>query len=54
MIELLKKKTTWVALGMMVAGFIEGQETGDWNAAFTKILAGLALITGRHAFMKGR
>lgn len=60
MADLLKKKTTWVGIVMAAASLIEswfdadGRFVFDFAAIFDpQVLAGAALITGRHALMKG-
>ncbi len=50
--DLLRKKTTWVGIISILAGVIEGLFDGDWGSASTKVLAGLAMVTGRHALQK--
>lgn len=51
--DLLKTKTTWAGLALIVTGIGEGVTTGDWGNAARTIFEGLGLIFIRHAIAKG-
>ena len=52
MLKLMKTKTFWVGVLMIGAGAVSYFFDGDVNGALTKVVAGLALITGRDALRK--
>lgn len=42
-----RRKTLWVGVVAIAAGLIQGIFDGNWSDGLTKILGGLAAITGR-------